>query len=99
MNFTIGMFGNARILDCWRVYLGGKDGNLLEYFETAENKQETLIFEELYEMARIPAHEICPPHVSLNAFEGTLVISRLVVAALVTWHVMAFQGIHGLLTQ
>lgn len=38
-------------------------------------------------MARILVHEICPPHVSINAFEGTLVISRLVVAALVTWHV------------
>ena len=62
---------DAQILDCWRVYLGGKDGNLLEHFKTAENRLETLSFEELHEMARILLRIYGHPHAFEDALEGT----------------------------
>jgi hypothetical protein len=62
---------DARILDCWRVYLGGKDGNLLDHFESAERKQETPSFEELHEMARILFRRYGHPHAFEDALEGT----------------------------
>ena len=53
---------DARILDCWRVYLGGKDGNLLEHFEMAESRLETPSFEGLHEKAKILFRRYGHPH-------------------------------------
>ena len=62
---------DARILDCWRVYLGGKDGNLLEHFEMAESRLETPSFEELHEKAKILFRRYGHPHAFEDALEGT----------------------------
>ncbi|KAF8962188.1 hypothetical protein BDZ97DRAFT_1759423 [Flammula alnicola] len=76
---------DARILDCWRIYLAGKDGDLLQYFEKKEVEKNLPSFKELHEMACILFNRYGHPHAFERAMKGAYKDPKKTVAMGDAW--------------